>query len=180
MSGQNVKEEVYKLCERLDSVTDTLYNIRRRIKFYVLTIGVYIFASAFLLYYIYYLQTGYSISEVVFIIGCILVICAFILYLVCFMMTLNKYILIKRKGEQVLSDILEIVDWQEFRKRQLYKGPDKEIVLSIKQFYYEVHSVLSPVKNNSCAIKWIRFVFIISILGLCLQSAYYVFQVFFV
>ena len=179
MKTNNTIEDIYKLCEQLDLITEKLYSVRRRIKFYVLTVGAYICATAIVSYYVYKLVSDYIISDIVFSCVIVLIVCSLLLYLWCFSTAIKKYVSVEHEGAQILSEIIELVDWQEFRKQQLYKGPDKEILISIQRYYYENQSMLSPTKKRVGLVKCVRFLSVIASVVLVIQSLYYIFIVLF-
>lgn len=60
----------------------------------------------------------------------------------------QQYINLYYDGRKLLSDMIRIIDWTTFRKRQLYHTNDLSAVNDINMFLIESQETLSPVKDG--------------------------------
>lgn len=51
-------------------------------------------------------------------------------------------------GRKMLSDMIKIIDWTTFRKRQLYRTNDMSAIKDINMFLRESQETMSPVKDG--------------------------------
>lgn len=89
-----------------------------------------------------------------------------LLFMIVFLLQAQAHLLIVRavtpyrelygRGQEQLSELIKYMDWTGMRKRQIYKGADKEVTQTIKQFIViESQARLSPVRKGIKYITWI-------------------------
>lgn len=60
----------------------------------------------------------------------------------------NKYKNLYDGGRKLLSEMIKIIDWTVFRKRQLYRTNELSAINDINMFLTESQQTLSPVKDG--------------------------------
>lgn len=142
------KEEVERLCRKLSRLTENMCEKRKMLMRYSIRHGVY------LLFYIMLPIAMYFYKESIELIVSLSIV-SFVIFLL-LLVYLNKlqqsyanaYRSVHKESTEIIAQLINIVDWEEFRKQQFYKGTDTNVSMTISAYYDETQKFMSPVRNG--------------------------------
>lgn len=142
------KEEVEKLCRKLLRLTENMCVSRRELVRYSIRHSIYLFFYMMLSLTMYFYRESFELAVA-------LTVVSFIMSLLLLMYKnklqetyVNKYRRVHKDATEVIAQLINIVDWEEFRKQQFYKGTDENVSATIKIYYSESQKMMSPVRNG--------------------------------
>ena len=142
------KEEVERLCRKLLRQTENMRETRKTLLWYSIRHSVY------LLFYILLPLTMFLCREsieltVALSISSFLLAFLLLVYMYNLQQTyVDAFRSIHKDATETMAQLINIVDWEEFRKQQFYKGTDENVSEAIRVYYIETQKQMSPVRTG--------------------------------
>lgn len=147
------KKELKVLTEELLDVSKELLDLRRRVMIRLILLYIYEFIWAGLLYFSLSVKLVES-YPVCFCVANLLLYIILTLYNVFFIeLTLSLYKAKYRIGVQKLSNLVNFVDWDVYRRRQLYNDTNPDVDKSIGGFLAITRLMISPTSERNKFFK---------------------------
>ena len=168
------KEEVERLCRKLLRQTENMRDNRKMLSRYSIRHSVYLLFYMMLPVAMHLFRESFVLTVALFI-GSFVMSLLLLVYMNNLQETYaNAYKREHKDATEIMAQLINIVDWEEFRKQQFYKGTDENVSATIKVYYDETQKWMSPVRSGrnyvniilvlQIIVKYICFLFTILIL----------------
>lgn len=165
------KKKLKRLVSDLDDVNSALRVTYRQIMWRILRSYIYLFVWIGMVFMLPKYIVAFDVVLCTFIFSCMM----------CLMMTLYFYFMIKPKcyiykefynqGLTLLNSLVEYVDWNVYRKRQLYRDTDSHVESVIDDFFHHMTKTITPTNPNNYIFKILLITQIILIYSTFIYAA---------
>ncbi len=157
------KKHLKQLVNQLEEVNWLLRTISKKMVRYMLCSYLYLLIWVVLFVISRYFIYSFSIAVCIFCVCCLMYVILTMYFHLLIKPTNRKYKDTYRKGLSLLADLINYVDWEKYRKRQLYNETDSRVENAVAGFLKYARCNISPstVKNK------VFYVFMILQILLC-------------
>lgn len=142
------KEEVEKLCRKLLRLTENMCKSRKELARYSIRHSIYLCLYMMLSLTMFFCKDSIELAVAMSIVSFIMSLLLLVYKNKFQEMYVNSYRKVHKDATEVIAQLINIVDWEEFRKQQFYKGTDENVSSTIKIYYNETQKMMSPVRNG--------------------------------
>jgi uncharacterized protein (UPF0333 family) len=142
------KKQLKKYILELTQVNSQLCYLYSKLIKQLLVAYVNIIIWGFAIGYMYYFATT-SNKTILFIFSCLNFIVLSLHYHRVIKKTISLYKDVYQKGLIGLNDLMKYVDWQIYRKRQLYEETDSNVENVVNGFLYHAGKTFAPTNSNN-------------------------------
>ena len=165
------KKHLKQLINQLEEINRLLRTISKKMMRYILCSYLYLFIWAVLLVISQNYINSLSSAIWIFCACCLMYVILTMYFHLLIKPTNQKYINTYRNGLSLLADLINYVDWEKYRKRQLYNETDSRVENAVAGFLKYARNNISP----SNAKNKVFYVFMI--LQIILRNIVYLFSV---